>query len=139
MPKQVPTFQKIQKPANDPQVQYYDKVVEVPVVMQRPVPSVQTAQKITEVPHIDTDKQVSLREIIPNAADTLETVRFHNVQDESFPGDRKDPEIMVEHDQDAQTTSIIDNDGGYAGRDAKTAFRDPSGAEDGGNSTSPVH
>ena len=106
MPKQVPTFQKIQEPANDSQVQYNDKVVEVPVVMQRPVPSVQTAQKITEVPHIDTDKQVSPREIVSNAVDTFEKVRFHKVQDDSFPGDRKDTEIMVEHDQDAQTTSI---------------------------------
>ena len=71
MPKQVRTFQKIQKPANDPQVQYCDKVVEGPVVMQRPVPSVQTAQKITKVSHIDTDKQVSQREIISSAADTF--------------------------------------------------------------------
>ena len=108
MPKQVPIFQKIQKLANDPKVQYYGKVVEVPVVMQRPVPSVQIAQKITEVPHIDTDKQVS-REIISNAADPLEKVRYHNVQDDSFPGDRKDTEIMVKHDQDAQTISIIDD------------------------------
>ena len=58
IPKQVPTFQKIQNTAHDPQLQYCDKVVEVPVAMQRPVPSVQTALKIVEVPQIQHDDKV---------------------------------------------------------------------------------
>ena len=69
MPKQVPTFQKIQKTANDPQVQFCDKVVEVPVVMQRPVPSVQIAQKVVEVPQIQqVDKAVNMPVVIQRQA-----------------------------------------------------------------------
>merc|ERR1711970_775476 len=55
-----------------------------------------------------TDKQVFLRELISNAADALEKVRFHSVQDESFLGDTKDLEVKVEHDPEAKTISIID-------------------------------
>ena len=43
-------FSVTQKNANVPQVQYNDKVVEVPVVMQRPDPICHTVQKTTEAP-----------------------------------------------------------------------------------------
>jgi heat shock protein beta len=55
-----------------------------------------------------TDKQVFLRELISNAADALEKVRFLSVQDESYLGDTKDLEIKLEFDQEAKTLSITD-------------------------------
>merc|ERR1712224_422630 len=55
-----------------------------------------------------TDKQVFLRELISNSADSLEKARFHSVQDEAFLGDTKDLEVKIEHDPDAKTISIID-------------------------------
>ena len=41
-----------QKPVNVPHVQHIDKVVGVPVVLQRQAPTIQTEQKTTEVPQI---------------------------------------------------------------------------------------
>merc|ERR1712003_202185 len=64
-----------------------------------------------------TDKQVFLRELISNAADTLEKARFHSVQDESFLGDVKDMEVKIEHDPDAKTLTIIDTGVGMSKAD----------------------
>ena len=50
-----------------------------------------------------------LREIVSNAAVTLDRARFHAVQDDSFLGDTEDLVIKVKHDPDAKTTSIIDS------------------------------
>merc|ERR1719356_2168210 len=43
--RHVPSIQKVQKTVEVPQVQYIDRVVDVPVVKQRQVPSVQKIQK----------------------------------------------------------------------------------------------
>lgn len=55
-----------------------------------------------------TDKQIFIRELISNAADALEKVRFLSVGDEAYLGDTKDLEIKLEFDADAKTLSIID-------------------------------
>merc|ERR1719223_92744 len=55
-----------------------------------------------------TDKTVFLRELISNAADALEKVRFHSVQEASYLRDTKDLEIKLEFDAEAKTMSIID-------------------------------
>jgi heat shock protein beta len=55
-----------------------------------------------------TDKTVFLRELISNAADALEKVRFLSVQDETYLGETKDLEVKIEFDNEAKTLSIID-------------------------------
>ena len=42
------TIQKVQRTVEVPQVQYIDRVVDVPVVMQRQVPTIQTVQKTVD-------------------------------------------------------------------------------------------
>merc|ERR1739838_126425 len=56
--RQVPSIQKVQRTVEVPQVQYIDKVVDVPVVKQRHVPSVQKVQKPVTVPVIETVEKV---------------------------------------------------------------------------------
>ena len=43
-----------------PQEQYSGKIVDVPVVMQRQVPTIQTLQKTVEVPQVQFDRVVDV-------------------------------------------------------------------------------
>jgi len=53
-------------------------------------------------------KEVFLRELISNASDALDKVRFQTLTDPDVLGENKDMEIRLEFDEDAKTISITD-------------------------------
>ena len=55
-----------------------------------------------------TKKEVFIRELVSNASDALDKVRFISVQNPEFLGDHKDLEIKIDFDHDAKTISITD-------------------------------
>jgi len=55
-----------------------------------------------------TKKEVFIRELISNASDALDKVRFISVQNPEFLGNVPDLEIMIDFDHDAKTISITD-------------------------------
>lgn len=81
-----------------------------------------TAMHGCQPPPRYTDKNVFLRELISNAADALEKVRFHSVEDPGYLGDTKDLEIKIEFDPNAKTLSITDTGRGVAGPSQSTNF-----------------
>jgi len=56
-----------------------------------------------------TNKEVFLRELISNASDALDKVRFIAVKDPDFLGDKKELEISIDFDADEKTISITDS------------------------------
>jgi heat shock protein beta len=55
-----------------------------------------------------TQKEIFLREVISNASDALDKIRFKAVQDPAVLGDKKELEIRVSIDEDAKTLSVRD-------------------------------
>lgn len=55
-----------------------------------------------------THKEVFIRELISNASDACEKVRFFAIQNPEFLGDKKELEIRIEFDEEAKTFSITD-------------------------------
>jgi heat shock protein beta len=55
-----------------------------------------------------THKEIFLRELISNASDALDKVKYSALKDPEFMGDEKKLEIKIEFDKDAKTISIID-------------------------------
>lgn len=55
-----------------------------------------------------TKKEVFLRELVSNASDALDKVRFISVQQPEFLGEHKDLEIKIDFDHEAKTISITD-------------------------------
>merc|ERR1712012_1319198 len=56
--------QTVQKTVEVPQLQFIDKVVDIPVVAQRQIPMVQTVQKTIEIPQLQyVDKVVDVPEV----------------------------------------------------------------------------
>ena len=55
-----------------------------------------------------TKKEVFIRELISNASDALDKVRFIAVSDPDYLGDTTELEIMIDFDHDAKTISITD-------------------------------
>jgi heat shock protein beta len=55
-----------------------------------------------------THKEVFIRELISNASDACEKVRFFAIQNPEFLGDKKELEIRIEFDEDAKTFTITD-------------------------------
>ena len=55
-----------------------------------------------------TKKEVFIRELISNASDALDKIRFIAVQNPEYLGDNKDLEIRIDYDFDAKTISITD-------------------------------
>jgi len=55
-----------------------------------------------------TKKEVFIRELVSNASDALDKVRFISVQDPDFLGNTPDLEIKIDFDYDAKTVSITD-------------------------------
>ena len=49
-----------------------------------------------------------MRELISNASDALDKVRFRSINDPDSLGDTKDLEIRIEYDDEAKTVSITD-------------------------------
>ena len=55
-----------------------------------------------------THKEVFIRELISNASDACDKVRFMAIQNPDYLGEKKDLEIRIEYDQDAKTFTITD-------------------------------
>lgn len=55
-----------------------------------------------------TQKEIFLREVISNASDALDKIRFLAIKDPSVLGDKKELEIRVSVDEDAKTVSVRD-------------------------------
>ena len=55
-----------------------------------------------------THKEVFLREIISNAADALDKIRFLSVQDPEVLTNQPELSIKIEFDDKAKTLSVID-------------------------------
>ena len=55
-----------------------------------------------------TKKEVFIREMISNASDALDKVRFIALQNPEYMGEHTDLEIRVDFDTDAKTVSITD-------------------------------
>lgn len=53
-------------------------------------------------------KEVFLRELISNASDALDKVRFRSINDPDSLGDTKEMEIRLEYDNEAKTVTITD-------------------------------
>lgn len=56
-----------------------------------------------------TQKEVFLRELISNASDALDKIRFQSVKEPSILGDKTELAIHVEYDPEAKTVSIQDS------------------------------
>ena len=55
-----------------------------------------------------TKKEVFIRELVSNASDSLDKVRFITVQNPEYVGELKDLEIKIDFDNEAKTISITD-------------------------------
>jgi len=55
-----------------------------------------------------THKEVFIRELISNASDALDKVRFIAVQNPEFLGEQEELEVKIDYDHDAKTVSITD-------------------------------
>jgi len=56
-----------------------------------------------------TQKEIFLRELISNASDALDKLRFLAVANPEILGTLKDLEIKIDYDSDAKTLSITDS------------------------------
>lgn len=64
-----------------------------------------------------TNKEIFLREIISNASDALDKIRFLSVSNPDILGDNKAMEIRVEFDKEAETITITDSGVGMTKND----------------------
>jgi heat shock protein beta len=55
-----------------------------------------------------TQKEIFLREVISNASDALDKIRFLSITDPAALGDKKEMEIRVSIDEEAKTISVRD-------------------------------
>lgn len=56
-----------------------------------------------------TQKEIFLRELISNASDALDKIKFMAYTDPSLLGDETELEIKVQYDEDRKIVEIIDN------------------------------
>ena len=56
-----------------------------------------------------SNREIFLRELISNASDAIDRLRFEALHDESLIADDADFRIVVEFDKDASTLAIVDN------------------------------
>lgn len=64
-----------------------------------------------------THKEVFIRELISNASDACDKVRFLSIQNPDSLGDKKDLEIRIEYDADQKTFTISDTGVGMTKKD----------------------
>jgi heat shock protein 90kDa beta len=64
-----------------------------------------------------THKEVFIRELISNASDACEKVRFFSIQNPEYLGDKKELEIRIELDAEAKTFTITDTGVGMTKND----------------------
>lgn len=55
-----------------------------------------------------THKEIFLREIISNASDALDKVKYSSLKDPEYMGDQKNLEIRIDFDKDSKTLSVSD-------------------------------
>ena len=67
-----------------------------------------------------SNREIFLRELISNASDAIDRLRFESLKDESLIADDPEFRIVVEFDQDAGTVAVVDNGVGM-GRDEAIA------------------
>ena len=63
-----------------------------------------------------SNREIFLRELISNASDAIDRLRFESLKDASLIADDPEFRIAIEFDQDAGTVSVVDNGIGM-GRD----------------------
>jgi molecular chaperone HtpG len=56
-----------------------------------------------------SNREIFLRELVSNASDACDKLRFEAIADESLLEDQADLEIQIDFDSDAQTVSVADN------------------------------
>lgn len=56
-----------------------------------------------------SNKEVFLRELVSNASDALDTLRFEGVRDDSLFEDDPELKIRIDFDKDARTVTVADN------------------------------
>ena len=67
-----------------------------------------------------SNREIFLRELISNASDAIDRLRFESLKDESLIADDPEFRIVVEFDKDAGTVAVVDNGIGM-GRDEAVA------------------
>ena len=65
-----------------------------------------------------SNREIFLRELISNASDAIDRLRFEALADESLTAEDADLRIVVEFDKDAGTVSVIDNGIGMSREEA---------------------
>jgi len=64
-----------------------------------------------------SNKEIFLRELISNASDAVDKLRFESLTDGSLLSEDPDLKIRIEFDKEANTVSIIDNGIGMSRED----------------------
>lgn len=64
-----------------------------------------------------THKEIFLRELISNASDAIDKIRFLSVANPEILGENKDMKISIEFDKEAETLSITDTGVGMTKND----------------------
>lgn len=64
-----------------------------------------------------THKEIFLRELISNASDAIDKIRFLSVADPNILGDKKEMQINIEFDKEAETLTVTDTGVGMTKND----------------------
>ena len=65
-----------------------------------------------------SNREIFLRELISNASDAIDRLRFESLKDESLIADAPEFRIVVEFDKDAGTVAVVDNGIGMSREEA---------------------
>ena len=65
-----------------------------------------------------SDREIFLRELISNASDAIDRLRFESLKDESLIADDPEFKIVIEFDKDVGTVAVVDNGIGMSREEA---------------------